>query len=320
MDNIKIKNFNLAAFSRLLNQSLLVTNQIMMEVKDGLVKSCSFSATKSFIKLWTIPVEQLIIVDEAQKEMFDMDKAKAEFRELNFNFYILKGDLFRRFISVHNQDTVDIEFSIVLVDGKKQASTITITGKSEAGSALKTTFILTTEELITNVVSDYSAILAACSPDKDMMEIVFLDEQIQEIKGLIKKLHKSSSENSKYLTFTIDNKAIRINDRVFTVEFPVNKEMVEKNNLAGRGLVGDASISFNVLKSDFIITGDHTFNFFTSDQTDKVIIIGKYSKAMIVCLTTKITEGSDAMDSSADDSLGELDLSEYGLIGDELSI
>jgi hypothetical protein len=317
MDNIKIQNFNLAAFSRLLNQSLLVTNQIMMEFKDGLLKSCSFSATKSFIKLWTIPVEQLIVIEESQKELFDMEAAKRGFAELNFNFYILKGDLFKKFISVHNQESVDIEFSIKMVDGKRQASTITITGKSDVGSALKTTFILTTEELITNIVSDYSAILSACSPEKDMLEIMFVEEQIQEIKGLIRKLHKSSSENSKYLTFEIGSSKIKISDRVFNVEYPLNKEMLEKNRLAGRVIGDGETLLFNVLKSDFIITGDHTFNFFTSKDSEKVIIIGKYSKAMIVCLTTKITEGSDAMDSSAEDGLGDLDLAEYGL--DDLS-
>jgi hypothetical protein len=251
-------------------------------------------------------------VDEAQKEMFDVEAAKREFAELNFNFYILKGDLFKKFISVHNQENVDIEFTIAIVEGKKQASSLTISGKSEQGSALKTTFILTTEELILNKVSDYQSILQQCSPDPDMMEIMFVDEQIQEIKGLIRKLHKSVSDNSKYLTFTVDHKCIRVNDKVFNVEYPLNKEMIEKNTIKGKLLREGETLSFNILKGDFIITGDHTFNFFTSHDSEKVIILGKYGKAIILCLTTKVSETRDSLSSASDDMLGDLDLNEYG--------
>ena len=50
MDNtVTIKNFNLNLFGNLLNQSLSVTNQLMLEFNNGFLKSCSFSQTKSLI-------------------------------------------------------------------------------------------------------------------------------------------------------------------------------------------------------------------------------------------------------------------------------
>jgi hypothetical protein len=308
---IKINNFNLADFSKLLSQSLSVNQQVMMEIDKGLLKSCSFSSTKTFMKLWTIPLDQLIIVDDTQMDMF---KAKVipELQKLTFNFYILKGDLFRKYLSVHDQNSVDVEFTIVDVEGKSQASVIKIIGKSESGTPLTTTFQLTTEDLILNKVADYDEILRALTPSKDMVEIFFSNNQISETKGLIKKLHKSSSDNSRFVTFKITNKQIRISDRVFEIDFPVNKEMLEKNAIAGLVIQDDDEIDFNILKNDFIITGDHTFNFFTSHSSEKVIIIGKYGKALVSCLTTKVTENSESFDNSADDSIGDLDLAEYG--------
>jgi hypothetical protein len=96
------------------------------------------------------------------------------------------------------------------------------------------------------------------------------------------------------------------------VEYPMNKEMIEKNALKGKSIPEGESMSFNILKGDFIITGDHTFNFFTAPNSEKVIILGKYGKAIILGLTTKISESSDSMMSSAEDNLMDLDLSEYG--------
>jgi len=321
---IKIANFNLSVFGNLLNQSLSVSPQLMIEFNEGMIKSCSFSSTKSFIKLWTIPLKSLLLQDAKVADdasiidMFPEETVAVVEEEIhNFNFYILKGDLFRKYISVHNQANVDLEFSLKLIEDKYQAYSITITGKSETGSPLKTTFILTTEELITNKISDYSAILAACTPTPDMIEIFLTDKQIQETKGLIKKLHKSSVDNSAYLTFTVENNKIKINDKVFNIEFDVDLELKEKNAaLNNKSLEPNEQLSFNILKSDFIITGDHTFSFFTSDDSEKVIIVGKYGGSVIWCLTTKISEHSNSDMDNSDDTLDALNLSEYGLDDD----
>jgi hypothetical protein len=320
INNIKIKNFNLAVFSRFLNQSLIVNTQIMMEVRDGFMRSCSFSETKSFVKLWTVPLENLIVVPEDQKEMFEKSEERANFKSYDFNFYILRGDIFKKFISVHNQEKVDLEFAFIEVHGKQQAASLTITGTTAkkssgegTGSQLRTSFALTSDELLTSIVSDYSAILRECTPTKDMFETLFGDVQVKEIKSIVKELHRTSAENSKFLSFRIGSKNIIISDRVFSVEYPISPEIIEKNAIAGITLNDDDPIVFNILKGDFIITGDMTFGMYTSKSSDKVIITGTYGRATVVCMTTKITESSAGMNSSADDSIGELNLTEYGL-------
>ena len=314
---IKISNFDLSKFGNLLNQSLMVTPQLMIEINDGMIKSCSFSQTKSFIKLWTIPMDSLIIkpVVDNTIEMFENLVVETKLDLENFNFYILKGDLFKRFITVHNQTKVDLEFSLELIDNKYQATTITIIGTSELGSSLKTTFTFTTEEMISNKIADYASILKECSPTEDMYEICLSDKQISETKSLIKKLHKSSIDNSAFLSIYADANKIKINDKVFTVEFEIDQALKIKSSLNNKLLSGDESLSFNILKSDFIITGDHTFNIFAAEENEKVIIVGRYAGSIISCLTTKITDNSATDDTDfgidGSDFLEDLQLQDY---------
>jgi len=313
--SFKISNFKLNIFRNLLEQSLIVDNQLMLEFNTEMIKSCSFSNTKSLIKLWTIPLKSLIVLpdninDDLTLDLNDETPENDIYDFPEFNFYILRGDLFKKFLSVHNTDMVDIEFSLRKINDKYYGSNLIITGKSENNSPLITSFILTTEELLTNKIEDYSQIIKECTPTKGMFEFILLDNQIQEVKRLIKNLHKSSPENTSFLTFKIDsdNKKIIVNDKVFSIEFLISTEIQKEIKFPKEGF------EFKMLKSDFIVTGNHTFSFYTDKLSEKVLLGAKYSDAIIWCLATKVNESSLNLDSKIDDldsTLDNLDVSEY---------
>jgi hypothetical protein len=308
---IKIKNFKLNVFRNLLEQSLIVDNQLMFEWTPEMVRSCSFSTTKSFIKLWLIPLQMLIVKPEKEEtaELFPEQNKDEKLEFPTFNMYILKGDLFKKFLSVHTSDMVDLTFMIQEVNGKHFASNITITSKSEVSNELTTNFVLTTEELISNSIEDYSQIIKEATPSKNMFEFMLSNTQIQEIKRLIKKLHKSSADNTAYLTFTIDSerKKIIVNDKVFNIEFEINPEIQKDVKFP------DESFKFNVLKSDFIIAGNQTFSIYTCDKEEKVIFGARFAGSIIWCLSSKISEQSELnLDASVlDSTIDALDMQEY---------
>ena len=314
MDNtVTIKNFNLNLFGNLLNQSLSVTNQLMLEFNNGFLKSCSFSQTKSLIKLWTIPYQQLIhkkptdeniLEDPAQVDMFKENVEEEELILETFNFYILRGDSFRNYISVFGGDSVDLTFKLIENKGKKQATSLIINGKSTNGTPLKIEFPLTTEELITNVISDYSEILKACTPEETFKEFVLDDKQIIEIRGLIKKLKTAGGDNTAYLSFCINNDVINIKDKVFNLSYQNNKFFSAEK----------FEFNFNILKSDFLLLGDHNFSIFTNNDTQKVIFGAKYNNAIIWCMSTKVgdyTTTEESFDDDDDSILDSLGMEEY---------
>lgn len=316
-NSIQIKNFNLSLFGNLLNQALTVTPQLMLEFNNNMLKSCSFSQTKSLIKLWTIPTENLIIQNKEQNDIDINDisslvETKLEIPQIpDFNFYILRGDLFKNYMSVFSITTpVDLTFNLVEIENKLQASSIIIKGKSESGAPLETEFLLTTEELITNKISDYQEILKECTPNKEMFEFVLNNKQIIEIRSLVKKLHKSSVDNTAFLSFNISGNKINIKDKVFSLEFDNDIS----RNIYNKQLIDD-NISFNILKSDFSLIGDHTFSIFTNNETQKVIFGSTYSKSIIWCMSTKVGENhqnhQNTNDDFDDDVVDSLQLSQY---------
>lgn len=315
---IQINNFNLNLFGTLLNQSLTVTPQLMLEFRDNIVKSCSFSSTKTLIKLWVLPINEFIakpkIVESVELDApINLTPQAPSFNlEENFNFYILKGDLFKKYVDVFNNqhnDSVKIEFTLKLIEDKYQATLLTIFGKSETGSDLKTTFALTTEELLSNKISDYAEVLKQCTPTDEMFEFLLNNLQIQEIKSLVRNLHKASTDNTAFLTFEITKDKIKISDKAFDLVFDIPMEYQTKNQM--RNYKDDDCIAFNVLKSDFALIGNHSFSIFTEIASQKIIFGAKYNNSIIWCLATKIDTQKQIEDDSEFDSIDSLDVSEY---------
>ena len=323
---VSIKNFDLNVLKHLLSQSLIVDTQLMLEFAGDLVKAVSFSPSKSLLKLWTIPFNCLIkypdskiipSVDEVipgfESEDEKAKKAIEDFNQLDnipkFNFYVLKGDLFQKYLSVHNKEIVDVEFKLENINGKYHASTIKIIGKSENGSPLETLFILTTEELISSKISDYSDIINVCTPSDKMDKIILTNEQVQEIKRFVKLLHKSMVDNTVYLTFTIKDNKIIVNDKVFNVEFTIDPELKLKANLLASG----NDMNFNMLKSDFVMLGNHIFDIYTDNDNDRVIFGTKYAGAIIWCVSTKVNDENISLDNSENlnAAIDALDISAY---------
>ena len=310
---IKIPNFKLNVFRNLLEQSLIVNNQLMLEFSPDIVKSCSFSLTNSFMKLWTAPLKNLLFVEQPNNDIDSPDlfaQTKTEEVVFNFpvfNFYILKGDVFKKYLSVHNSDTVDLEFVLHKNGNKYQAASMAISSKTDSNSPLKTNFILTTEDLITNKIDDYSSIIEACTPTKSSFSFILTSNQIQEIKRLIKTLHKTIPDNTAYLNFVIDvnDKTINVKDKVFDVKFEIiNQESKCK--------LPTENIEFKILKSDFIMTGNHTFVIYTEQDDLKVILGTNYANAILMILTSKVTEETSELDSTITDiSIDNLEIAEY---------
>lgn len=308
---VKISNFKLNIFRNLLEQSLMVNNQLMLEIGPDMIKSCSFSMTKSFVKLWTIPLGNLIAKPDVSENELKLEGVVEDTQELNFetfNFYILKGDLFKKYLSVHNADMVNLEFIIEENNGKYQAAQIIIHGTAETNSPLVTSFTLTTEDLISNKIDDYSEVIKQCTPSPDMFEFILANEHIQEIKRLIKNLHKSSADNTSFLTFMVDaeKQKIVVNDKVFTIDFSIPEELKESDKFPKE------SFKFNILKSDFMMTGNHIFSVFTNNREEKVILGANYAGSIIWCLSSKINESNlDSNNNVEEVTMDSLNLDEY---------
>lgn len=310
--NVKISNFKLSTFKNLMEQSLMVDNQLMFNFNSEMIKACSFSSTRTFIKLWNIPLKNLIIIPDQITSVDDVIlPAKKEtivesFEE--FDFYILRGDLFKKFLSVYNDDSIDLEFTLMEINGKLRGTSIILTGYGSSNTLLKTTFTLTSEDMISNKIDDYGSIIKECTPTKGAFEFILSSKQIQEIKRLIKNLHKSIPNNSAFLSFNIDvdNNKIVVNDKVFVLDITVDPELQKEIKFPNK------SFTFNILKSDFVITGNHDYTFYVLDEEKKVILGARYAGAIVWGLCTKIEETAMQLDdASMDATIDNLDISEY---------
>lgn len=312
---VKLENFRIDGFRNLLEQNLMVNNQLMMEFTPDMIKSCSFSASETMMKLWSAPLVNFIKKEKEEKDkvlnLDDLDKVideEPKFDFERFNFYVLKGDYFKKFLSVFHGKTADVE--ICVNEDEHQASKIVIKGTTVNESYIEASFILTTEEMITNKVENYDKAISGLTPKEGMSEFMLTEKSIQEVKKLVKDLHKSIPDNTGYLLFEIDadNQVLTISDKVFKLKYDISleegSESVSKVN---------ENISFKILKSDFIVVGGHTFLFNVSnDDKENVIMRTNYSKSMIGCLISKITnevdeEQTDIIDSTID----AIDIDEY---------
>ena len=261
------------------------------------------------MKIWNIPLKSLIIKPEKVETVDVLDEGPKE-QDLSvipiFNIYILKGDFFKKYLSVHTSDTVTLSFDVVELNGELQASVMKISGMSESNSPLTTKILLSTDEMISDKVDDYSELIKKCTPDPDMTKVILSDSQIQEVKRLIKNLNKSIVDNTSFLTFTITKSKIVVNDKAFEVEFNIDDELAEKLNLTD-----DQKFSFNILKSDFIMMGNHIFAFYSNEESQKVIMSASYGGSIIQCLATKIVQSNIDLDAQSDEIIDATDLDQY---------
>lgn len=315
----EIKNFNLAAFKKLIEQSLSVDKQLILEFSNEFIRGASLSATKTFIKFWTIPITKMIVIEEPEaieNEITDVidllpKEKKSSEPEISlsepFDFYVDRGEIFKKFLSIYNKVAVDVKFTCTRTSsGKLQAAEINIKSQmSESSSYISTTYTLSTDEIITNKITDYSNIIAQLTPDKNMFEFSLYDAQIGEIRRLIKTLHKTTPKNTSYLTFKIDTdkKNVSVSDKVFDISFSLENNVPSEN------------IEFSVLKNDFFMLGVKNISLFVDNNQAKIIFGSNFGGAIVWSSATKVTDitisDNSTFEANLDETIESLNLDEY---------
>lgn len=296
-EKIKFNNFNIKLFSSLLNQNLAVDPQITIKFTPDFVKSTSISISATLVKMWTVKTSSFITLPKVDADIIDLDEENNQpdvpkFEP--FNFYVFLGQTFKNYLSVYGSDTVNL---IIDVDrDTNNATLLTIEGQSVAGTNLKTQYILSSDDIITYKNQDYESLNAKMQRTDNMINFTLSGEQVKEINMMIKKLHKVDPKNCTYLKFNVKNseKSIVISDKVFDIKYPFVTE-TELTNVK--------DFSFNLLKSDFIVTGNHTYNFSIEPEGDDksvVLLESVYKNCVIFCMVTKAKDISKNVDSNMD--------------------
>jgi uncharacterized UPF0146 family protein len=288
----------------------MVENQLVINFSDGMIRSTSMTVSHSLMKFWTAPisafitseteldrkkaatkVEQPIInfdddpiedtIPETEEDTTDID---AKFKEVEaFDFYVSKGDVFRRFLSVFGSDSVNVTIDIDRT--KNVATDIIIEGQSVNGTNLTSKFNLSSEDIIMNKVSDYSKVIEELTPKPDMQQFLISVEETKEIKFLIKQLHNTNVQNTTYIKFYINaaEQYVELSDEVFKLRYSLRKN--EDIPLPTKDM------TFNLFKTDLIAAGTHSFVFFSTDQKDDFVITNThYKKCLISTIMSKSYE------------------------------
>lgn len=310
---VLIKNFDLKLFKSLIEQNLLVQNEISINFGPEVVKSYAFTSSKSLMKIWTVSTKSLIKESEEGGVIdFDDDDLTPKSTELEFepfDFYVLKGDMFKKYLSIFNDEPVTM---IIEVDEETNIGTLmTIQGCSAYQSRLQTKYNLCSDELIVNKISSFDQAMQMVQESEDDMHFVMTKEECDEVKKLIQQLHKSNPENTSFITFKVDvaRKIINVSDKVFSVNFQLQKSADIE--------IPSKSFEFNLLKSDFISTGNHVFHFFVEDKPQgKVILKAAYKNCInIYCTGYAITYDKQEENTTVSDidsvSDDVIDIDEY---------
>lgn len=292
ISTLTLKNFDIKMLGDILSQSNIVNSQLMLEFKNEMVKSASFSPTKSLIKLVSFPISDLIE---------DFDENPQDLKDFNFDCCILRGDAFLKHISVFGKDNVDMIFTLRENEGEEKtdkliATSLNISGLTEQGSKINVNFNMTTEELISDKISDFSALISLMTPTEDMTEIMITEHQTSETKSLVRKLHSSVDKNTSFLSFKLNKESITVSDSAFNTSF---------ENTQPQKFKSSDEIGFNILKNDFVVIGEHNFLVYTSDESKTVIFIAKHKKSVIVVMATKL-------ENSSEEEFDDASFSQYG--------
>lgn len=311
MQTIVLKRFNLSLFKNLIEQNLMVDNSIRIRFTKESIKSVALTSSQSFVKLWSVPTNTFIAESEDPVLDFDDDFGQAVPEFEDFDMYVLKGDIFKRLLSVFNEEPVDFEIKI---DEDSIANELIITGQTKT-TPIRCSFNLSSSELM-GERRDYSQIENFLNPKESCKSFILLKDEIDEIKKLIHTLHKTNVQNTSYITISVDVEKgiIRANDKAFNVKYPLVKGENSEN-------IPTESLEFRILKSDFIVSGKHSFEFFYDDSDKKIIMKTSYKHGISICCGTTSTEIVKQQEDSIDstdfgiDGLEELS-SEY--FGDDI--
>jgi len=210
-----------------------------------------------------------------------------------FNLYVLKGDMFKRMIDVFNDEPLTLQIN---VDAETStAIDLTIIGQTTSGTPIKITFILSDTELVfpNGVPTNYDGALNYTKPEDGSITFSLMKDEIEEVKKLIKSLHKTNVSNSSYISISIskEKNIIKVFDKVFCVKFPLTKTENDINEN-----IPDEEVEFRILKSDFIVSGKHTFTFSFNVSSQKIIMTSttKNNKLSISCATNNVGLNSAA--------------------------
>ena len=134
-----------------------------------------------------------------------------------------------------------------------------------------------------------------------MSEIVLTNNNLKELRRIISNMNKTISNNSSFVTFTIEDDLLKVNDKVFDITFD-DLQITSQDNF-----------SFNILKNDFKLIGNHSFKIFTGKDDKDIHFGAKFGNAIIWCLTSKPKNSEELMNETSEDILSSDDINDYGL-------
>lgn len=321
MNNIKkfkITNVNLRKFELLLNEALKVNNIVILEFDHNFIKNVSISTNKNLIKLFSVDINKISHEkkdDDKPVNILDLGQVQPTESNNNidckFDFYFMRGEIFKNNFGVFDKMTKPVELTFECIEdvetGRTRARNLTISGTSKFGSAIEVNIQLTDNDDFNESVNEYGDLLARATPAEDSYIFNIEPKVFSEVTELIKELNKNIS-NTLYINITIDKNHLTINNKIFRVEYTLDKPIdnpdgspvnIKVSNEDWNKLTGSEAISVHVDKDPI---------------NNKLIFITKYLDAIYWSMMMKVIDNSDVMstDDESDEAILEsLDVSGY---------
>lgn len=337
-ESIIINNFNLEVFEKFLKQSLIVNSQLMIMFNDNKFTSCCFSASRQFLKIISISLDDLIYQPDNSTQINkgttfdvldltpDLDKQISASKQKtvtndipkidkSFMTYFISCEKFMKFLNVFGkQKCVDIEFKI----SNDESDEIIISGtSSNLNTKLKTKFAPDDKSLMSIGDLQISDLISKCTPSNDMHNIVLNINEVKEIKSLLKDLQNGRIDNTSFIQCEIKNHSLKIENKAFEISLPIKSINDTQHNT--QQINDSFELVFNIYKDDFTFfnEGDLKILFSSSDSNSKIIYINNNEMFDVVCLSNKVSNYVNTDNVHEDDILPHLDLQQYGLEADD---
>lgn len=322
MADLRINNFNLGAFRSLIEESMIVNNQLIMSLSSDDAKCCAMSVDRTLLKMWSVPLSQLIgqappklsklsklptaediaefdnifspnidEIDAPAKPEEEKPKPKTKSKPAptetlkfdEFDLFVLRAEHFKKFLDVHSDVDVSIDFNFQESDEqRKRAAEIIINSTIDGEGRLSTKYILSTDEMITMKIvdADIQRVIEKMEPTDDMYSVVLNSHQISTVRNMIRSLNKANPINIPYLNIVVDPTkfTINISDTVFNLDYKLsttNIKTLPKNKH-----------EFSIFKSDFAAFGNHDFTLYLKEENNYVILLNP----VIKCVSTFLPE------------------------------